>query len=594
MLKPLRELKKLPPDSLDIYQKGSIDRYKTRPPELEAKCYADFVAEYDFQGKGRTNNDENIAEDNNHQIEHIHDNDEEGEQTKIEIEDGILRKRKQRKVIRYCRFDFEKDPINFYRERLMLFKPWRNELEELENDELDVANIYQQNKALIEENSKKYILLDIDLMELARSVETEQASDNEEQNDEFPEEDNQRESNLLSYDDNIIMPDIRRELDDEFQQSAEVNRITVPDVMSNKDYFGLVNSLNERQQDHLMHVLSAFRNSELPFYHFISGEAGVGKSRLIKAIYQTVMRHYSRDEGPIEGSQVLITAFTGKAAHNVNGLTAHSAFQLVLAANSDSITAETLNTLRVKLRNLKLLIIDEISMMGKGTFDKINIRMQQIFGRENTPFGGRSVIALGDFQQLSPVKDNYVFAIGQNPLNQLCGNPLWNLFKMFTLTEIMRQKDDLSFAQLLGRVAKGTTTTNDKKLLDSRTFVEIPTPGKRLLPDAGKNCCRLMYRNEDVDAYNQRRVEEKKMFPDSGCVTVDAEDKVVGKFSRTDARQALHNLKDLSTQRTQGLPAKIDLVKGMRYMVTTNIDVTDGLFNGAVGILRFIEIYRGE
>ncbi|CAF4624005.1 unnamed protein product, partial [Rotaria magnacalcarata] len=96
-------------------------------------------------------------------------------------------------------------------------------------------------------------------------------------------------------------------------------------------------------------------------------------------------------------------------------------------------------------------------------FQHVDARLQQIM-RTKKPFGGISVIVLGDFNQLRPFGDKYIFQFN-NSYNALVDNPLWS---MFELTEIMRQKDDKSFAIALSNIAKGTMTLEDINLLKSR------------------------------------------------------------------------------------------------------------------------------
>ena len=93
---------------------------------------------------------------------------------------------------------------------------------------------------------------------------------------------------------------------------------------------------------------------------------------------------------------------TGKAAFNIKGNTLHSAFQYC------TLDADRLNTIRAQLKRLRVIFIDEISMVGSGMFNFLNLRLQQIMGT-NTPFGALSVIAAGDLFQLKPVFDNWIF-----------------------------------------------------------------------------------------------------------------------------------------------------------------------------------------
>lgn len=78
---------------------------------------------------------------------------------------------------------------------------------------------------------------------------------------------------------------------------------------------------------------------------------------------------------------------------------------------------DQLNTLSTKLRKLRVLIIDEISMVGNKMFNLINRRLQEIF-RTTEPFGGISVALFGDFNQLRPVMDGWIFDVNKkDPLS---------------------------------------------------------------------------------------------------------------------------------------------------------------------------------
>ena len=75
---------------------------------------------------------------------------------------------------------------------------------------------------------------------------------------------------------------------------------------------------------------------------------------------------------------VIKAAPTGKAAVNIKGNTLHAAFKI--PANKGfvycTLDSDRLNTIRTKLRKLKVLFIDEISMVGSGMFNFLNLRLQ--------------------------------------------------------------------------------------------------------------------------------------------------------------------------------------------------------------------------
>lgn len=70
-----------------------------------------------------------------------------------------------------------------------------------------------------------------------------------------------------------------------------------------------------------------------PFYYFLSGGAGCGKSHVIKCIYQEATRILRelprfRDQADMSQPAVLLSAFTGTAAFNISGKTLHSMLKL--------------------------------------------------------------------------------------------------------------------------------------------------------------------------------------------------------------------------------------------------------------------------
>ncbi|KAJ8017841.1 ATP-dependent DNA helicase PIF1 [Holothuria leucospilota] len=96
---------------------------------------------------------------------------------------------------------------------------------------------------------------------------------------------------------------------------------------------------------------------------------------------------------------------TGKAAYGIKGTTIHCALQIPAnqgLSNYKALTADKLNSLQVKYHNLKIIFIDDISMVGHRMFRYIDQRLQQIMGSKKV-FGGVSIIAVGDLFQIKPV-----------------------------------------------------------------------------------------------------------------------------------------------------------------------------------------------
>ena len=122
-----------------------------------------------------------------------------------------------------------------------------------------------------------------------------------------------------------------------------------------------------------LHCKLAEKNNELPlkpFQIFLSGGAGVGKSILVKALTEYLKQVLRYPNQILDQPPVLVTASSGKAATGINGITLHSAFYLPVKSGLKSYNYKkpndkALHMLRDKYQYLKVLIIDEISMIGR-------------------------------------------------------------------------------------------------------------------------------------------------------------------------------------------------------------------------------------
>jgi len=92
------------------------------------------------------------------------------------------------------------------------------------------------------------------------------------------------------------------------------------------------------------------------------------------------------------------------------------------------------------MNKLRVIFIDEISMVGSGMFNLfLNLRLQQIMGT-NEPFGGLSLVTVGDFFPLKPVFDRSIFENSQSGYNTFATNIWTEYFTLFELTEINETK----------------------------------------------------------------------------------------------------------------------------------------------------------
>merc|ERR1712051_723285 len=92
---------------------------------------------------------------------------------------------------------------------------------------------------------------------------------------------------------------------------------------------------------------------------------------------------------------ILLTSFTGAASANINGQTLHSTFSFKFGTTFLSMTEKQRAEKKVLFRNLRCLIVDEISMVSADMLYNIDLRLREITGRLDTVFGGVSVFVLG-------------------------------------------------------------------------------------------------------------------------------------------------------------------------------------------------------
>ena len=143
------------------------------------------------------------------------------------------------------------------------------------------------------------------------------------------------------------------------------------------------------------------------------------------------------------------------------------------------------------------MIVDEVSMVGNDMLSFLYLRLQEIKGNRD-PFGGVHVILIGDLFQLRPVGDGWIFASNSRGYASLALNLWQTYFTMFELTEIMRQKDEAPFTELLNRLREGRQTENDISVLSSRS-VSLETTQYREL----RNELHLFPCNASVNAHNK-------------------------------------------------------------------------------------------
>jgi len=220
---------------------------------------------------------------------------------------------------------------------------------------------------------------------------------------------------------------------------------------------------------------------------FLTGSAGTGKTHVL---HEYILYLKSRKIYPT------IVAPTGIAASHLNGQTIHSYFALGIRDNIDEYFIENLldkKYLQTRFSKLKVLIIDEISMVSPEIFTSID-KIIQAFKQNHQPFGGIQVILSGDFFQLPPISKGF------KEKRFAWQSPSWKDLNLQTcyLEKKFRQDDD-KLISILDDIRSGHISTATYDILNSRLNKELDikfTPTK------------LYTHNIDVDKINSQELEK--------------------------------------------------------------------------------------
>ena len=233
---------------------------------------------------------------------------------------------------------------------------------------------------------------------------------------------------------------------------------------------------------------------------FLTGKAGTGKSTFMRNLAATTKKKH------------IVLAPTGIAAINAGGSTLHSFFKLPfhpLLPNDSRYTPrnirETLkyNSEKCKLlREVELIIIDEISMVRADIIDFID-KVLRIYNRNmREPFGGKQLLLVGDIYQLEPVikEEERQLLRPFYPSNFFFDARVFKEMQLVSveLRKVYRQKDPL-FIELLDHIRTSRVTTADLSLLNNRVNASIETPETHL-------SITLSTRRDTVDYINEKQL----------------------------------------------------------------------------------------
>ena len=599
LTKSLYDLEQLPPTSKDVTYKSNIDRYMMRPKQLAAWCLADFVAKIDivYPKKEKSSHSNTNGENLKHPDESNDDDDQNPSYNDegyfpIQMRNGILlRQRTKNKVIRFRNYRMKNNMEEYYRERLLLYVPWKKE-----TDILGTFGSYKEAFTAKQDEVKEKIMVYEPMSSVLESVEDELEQEAHE-NEPIVAPSTQYENDLQGNDDPSASHELafhepdhtttRHQLDISpllgiAPVRMEHNDVDlIPNIMTDGKYYELLGQLNVKQEEFHTHIIHQATQDSAQILCALHGGAGTGKSTVTHAIYQGLYRLLNKHSGDdFSVPHALLVAPTGRAAYNIHGSTIHHAF--MIAANQKlehrALSFDNLNSLRNRFHGIKWILLDEFSMVGNTMLKLIHLRLQEAKGNQ-LPFGGVNIICVGDLYQLQPVMQSYIFMDISTEYGPLATNLWKEYFTIFELTEIMRQKDDAEWKQVLSRIRECNHTSADIELIMTRKISEEESLMMVDIPH-------VFPTRDGVTEFNEAVLQKMP-----GQITVvTAIDSPPTDISAAMQKLVLAAARNKDVNSTGSLPYQLLLKAGIMYDLTANVDVEDGMVNGAECCMRYVEL----
>jgi hypothetical protein len=339
-------------------------------------------------------------------------------------------------------------------------------------------------------------------------------------------------------------------------------------VQENLEIF--LGTLNEEQKLAYQSIREDI-DSRNPSLHFLDGPAGSGKTYLYQGLHLFMQSR---------GIESINLAFTGIAASLLpQGTTVHNYFGLPL--NVDEKT-----TIRMghrsrkyeKLRTAAAIIWDEISLTPKAVFDEVDRFLREVSDQPDVPFGGKILIAGGDFRQCLPIVRNA--SRSQIIAASVKASSIWTQFHIHSLTRNMRVGQNVErqgFSQWLMNVGNGveeevdtSAYEVDMEKLISNVFGDVDLTDHDIIKDRAILCAS----NEDTFQINERVLQLlpglARDYFSSDCIE-----------DPSSADNMYYSTEFLHSLTPSGFPRHLLRLKiGCPIILLRNLDVTNGLTNG--------------
>ena len=314
-----------------------------------------------------------------------------------------MRKRNGPAVIRYHQAKKDNQYEDWMLKELMLYTPYREE--DLDGYENNTAEIYKQKENWIRKVKSK-VMEHLESVEEARYMIEESMKEKIEEVGIHMDAAHEQEQADCQQEELTMHPDYLHldtdgiETDKTQHESNIFKKIHIPTVTELRKE---TRRLDKFQREGLnmtikyaKDVVKARRdgnNPSVPIYMIGHGGAGAGKSTVIDTVTKWCHLILAKEGDETGCPYIVKTAFTGTAASNIDGQTLHTSFGFTFDNKHYSLSDKTRDEKRILFRNLKIIIIDEVSMVKSDMIYQLDLKLQELKEREGIPFGGVSILA---------------------------------------------------------------------------------------------------------------------------------------------------------------------------------------------------------
>ena len=429
---------------------------------------------------------------------------------KLKGKNVFIKKRKFSAVLRYyLRYD---DVEELCRGHLILFHPFRNEMKDIH--EKDVQQLFKANQIQIEKIKSKYeahkIMTDLIIDAQKKNEEKTSSADNESDLDkEDYDEENFTETTTneeIKDFENWAKSQADKQLKSvkEFTNVQSISALRESIIGLNSQQRRIFDDVTEREYE------KQYNSQAESYYLFLSGAAGTGKSFLMRVLMEATKFINVKAGRELNKPTILAMAPTANAAYILkDAKTIDSALCLSRDSNYVKLSGSRESTLKFLYEDVSTVFIDEISLVGSKKMSKINLRFQDIANSENKHefMGGKSLFLTGDFFQLPPVKDKFIFCNNNMDAKPDCTPSIWDdHIKIYYLTEKVRSMTDPKFGEVCDRIATNSITEEDEVYLKGLVR-KCPNDNDNELYKTGK-LSQIVTTNKKREKINQDKLAE--------------------------------------------------------------------------------------